>query len=52
MCHSFKLRVLAGLIISLIALSSCGQKKSLYLPEKPETNNPTSDVQESSEGNK
>ncbi|WP_233267363.1 lipoprotein [Paraglaciecola sp. L3A3] len=50
MRHSYKFTVLTGAIFSLLVLSSCGQKRSLYLPEEPETNSPTQHIKESSEG--
>ncbi|MGJ8679156.1 LPS translocon maturation chaperone LptM [Paraglaciecola sp.] len=49
MRHSFKSQTLSLVLFSLVLLCSCGQKRALYLPEEPTTNQPTKETKESTE---
>lgn len=49
MRHSFKLPTLLVVVLSLAVLCSCGQKRALFLPDEPTTNQPKSETKESTE---
>ncbi|MCF2947291.1 hypothetical protein L0668_04170 [Paraglaciecola aquimarina] len=49
MRDSFKSQTLTLVLLSLVLLCSCGQKRALYLSEEPTTNQPNKDTKESTE---
>jgi predicted small lipoprotein YifL len=46
MRYSFPNKALLAVFLSLVVLSSCGQKRALYLPEEPASNSPKSQSKE------
>lgn len=49
MRYSVKSQTLLMVLLSLVVLSSCGQKRALFLPEEPVSNKPKSEIKESTE---
>lgn len=49
MRHSLQYKTCLVMFLSLVVLSSCGQKRALYLPEEPATNNSKSETKESTQ---
>ncbi|WP_339720840.1 hypothetical protein [uncultured Paraglaciecola sp.] len=49
MAHKVKLKVIGLTLLAVYILTACGQKRALYLPEEPATNNTSLDSQPSTE---
>ena len=43
MVNRIKMKVIGLALLAVFVLTACGQKRDLYLPEVPVTNNTTSD---------
>ncbi len=43
MANRIKMKAIGLAILAVFILTACGQKRALYLPEKPITNNTTPD---------
>ena len=41
MHNLLKTRTMSLVLLTLIVLTACGQKRALYLPDEPETNKPS-----------
>ena len=49
MTNKLKINALGLSLLVVFLLSACGQKRALYLPENPQSNNPTTDSEKSAE---
>jgi predicted small lipoprotein YifL len=45
MANRLKFKVLGTFLLAVVILTACGQKRALYLPEEPATNNTSQDSQ-------
>jgi predicted small lipoprotein YifL len=43
MANRIKMKAIGIALLAVVILTACGQKRPLYLPEEPVTNNTTSD---------
>jgi predicted small lipoprotein YifL len=49
MANRIKVKAIGLSLLVIFILSACGQKRALYLPEEPTTNNTTPDSKPSTE---
>lgn len=49
MANRIKFKTLGTFLLAVLLLTACGQKRALYLPEEPATNNTSQDSQPSIE---
>ena len=49
MVNGIKMKTIGLALLAVFILTACGQKRPLYLPEEPATNNTTPDSEPSNE---
>lgn len=49
MTNKIKFKAMGVTLLVVLLLTACGQKRALYLPEEPATNNSSQDSQPSTE---
>tara|TARA_R110002167_G_scaffold72662_2_gene204119 strand:- start:1040 stop:1210 length:171 start_codon:yes stop_codon:yes gene_type:complete len=49
MANRIKVKAIGLSLVAIFILTACGQKRALYLPEEPATNNTSQDSQDASE---